>query len=234
MINVLAILFCVSAANAMNLPGLSPQDYRMNHRFDLMMSYIESDHIGTQFDYYDLNFCQRPRPASELYKMKNFGEALQVEHWLMSPYADAHGVVLGKNETCSALCTANYSPATAAKLEVVATRGYEYRLMIDDLPSAALFRTSKTSTQKNHPEILYDQGIKLAKWNPVTKNPEGGHGVASIYNHLELIIDYHKDSSSAYRIVGFDVEYKSVDWPAGQACSVPMEGRQEAHYKAGS
>ena len=147
--------------------------------------------------------------------MKNFGEALQIEHWVVSPYSDEHGVMLGKNETCSVLCTANYLPGTAAKLEVLATRAYEYKLMVDDLPSAAIFRTSKTSTQKNLPEIMYNQGIRLAKWNPVMKNPEGGYGVPSVYNHLELVLDYHKDSANAYRIVGFDVEYNSIDWPEG-------------------
>ena len=50
MINALAFLFCILVVNAINLPGLSPQDYRMNHRFDLMMSYIESDHLGAQVD----------------------------------------------------------------------------------------------------------------------------------------------------------------------------------------
>ena len=74
--------------------------------------------------------------------MKNFGEALKMEQWLVSPYSEDHSLVLGKNETCNVLCTAQYTPGTAGTLEVLATRGYEYKLMVDDLPSAAIFRTS--------------------------------------------------------------------------------------------
>ena len=43
------------------------------------MSFIESEHIGTSFDYYDLNFCRGKKKGSELYKVKNFGEALKME-----------------------------------------------------------------------------------------------------------------------------------------------------------
>ena len=60
------------------------------------MSYIESEGIGvTSYDYYDIGFCKSQLPGSELYKTKNFGEALELEHWIVSPYSVDNAVSLG-------------------------------------------------------------------------------------------------------------------------------------------
>ena len=230
MILTITILLQLSQIYAMNLPGLSPEDYKMNHKFDILMSYIESEGIGTSFDYYEVGFCPMARPASELYKVKNFGEALNIEHWIVSPYSDDHALVLGKNETCRQLCTTTYSKATQARLGVLASRGFEYKLMIDDLPSATVIPAENTTTQHNNPNIVYNKGIRVAKWNPLKSKVEGGLGVSSVNNHLIMTIDYHKDSTKAVRIVGFDVEAKSVDWPIGKSCEGDIDSLPLAYY----
>ena len=80
----------------MNLPGLYPNDYRNGDKLEILMSYIESEGIGASFDYYDLGFCQHDEiHPSNRYKTKSFGEALEIEHWVVSPYSGK--IELGKN-----------------------------------------------------------------------------------------------------------------------------------------
>ena len=73
----------------------------------------------------------------------------------------------------------------------------------------------------------------MARWNPIMTKASGGLGVSSVYNHLIMTIDYHKDSSNDIRIVGFDVEYKSVDWPADKPCLTSIDTLGEAYYQEG-
>ena len=86
--------------------------------------------------------------------------------------------------------------------------------MVDDLPSATIIRNHQnTTTQRDKEPISYTEGIRLAKWNPphtvFTRLHEGDE---SVYNHLIFNIKYHKDTSKAIRIVGFEVEAKSIGW----------------------
>ena len=44
------------------------------------------------------------------------------------------------------------------------------------------------------------------------------------------MIKYHKDSSKALRIVGFEVEAKSIDWEGSPCSHDPAFSQAEAHY----
>ena len=83
MIYLFVITFLLAVTNAMNLPGLSPKDYKMGDPLDILMSYIETDGIGIAYDYYDMDFCGHDiiGPAQR-YKTKQFGESLEIEHWI--------------------------------------------------------------------------------------------------------------------------------------------------------
>ena len=83
MIYLFVITFLLAVTNAMNLPGLSPNNYKMGDKLDILMSYIETDGIGIAYDYYDLDFCGHDvYNGTQRYKQKKFGEALEIEHWI--------------------------------------------------------------------------------------------------------------------------------------------------------
>ena len=78
-------------------------------------------------------------------------------------------------------------------------QGYEYRLYLDDLPSATII-TSPTGESK----IDYQHGIPIGKYDRETKE-------LMIYNHLEMTVKTHWESGSdKQRIVGFEVEPRSI------------------------
>lgn len=63
--------------------------------------------------------------------------------------------------------------------------------MVDDLPSASVYRNPKKQTSNadpSQPDIIYDKGIPLAR--PVLK-PGPDKKELTLMNHLLLTIDTH-------------------------------------------
>ena len=87
--------------------------------------------------------------------------------------------------------------------------------MVDDLPSASVFRSKKGKTT-NHdeiPEVVYDRGIPVAR--QLIKQGGPVKDEIMVMNHLLITIETHsvdKNADGAIRIVGFEVEAKSVAW----------------------
>lgn len=88
-------------------------------------------------------------------------------------------------------------------------QGFEYKLNIDDLPSATRYHGGGTTNTPEH-KIIYSDSIPLISYKSADK--------IKIYNHLHLIIETHKTDQGTRRIVGFDVEPMSIDWSSINPC----------------
>ena len=140
----------------------------------------------------------------------NFGEQLTKEHWTFSPYT----VWLNPSDNPRCLVIAEeipYEPAIYNRLKIMAQQNYEYKLLLDDLPSATVYkREVNTTNSDTRPLLEYDYGIPVA--NQIIKATGPHKGEISVMNHLVLTVDTHTTDSGAIRIVGFEVEAKSINW----------------------
>jgi len=98
--------------------------------------------------------------------------------------------------------------------------------MVDDLPSATLLSPKVTPEQPmtgtfasgvpdsfhlvGIGDAIYDDGLKVAQYYLHKKE-------IRVYNHLEITVEVHQGLSDKFRIVGFEVEPKSIDWE-GDPC----------------
>ena len=86
----------------------------------------------------------------------------------------------------------------------MAEMNYNYKLMIDDLPSATVYKKASNTTNSDiHPEIQYDSGIPVAR--KIVKPHGPITGEITVMNHLVLTVETHTTDSGAIRIVGFEV-----------------------------
>ena len=56
-------------------------------------------------------------------------------------------------------------------------------------------------------DVVYDDGLPLAKYNLLKKQ-------IRVMNHLDITVEVHSGISGRLKIVGFEVEPKSIDWGA--------------------
>lgn len=86
--------------------------------------------------------------------------------------------------------------------------------MLDELISATTITngTNKSSAVKD-----YSRGIPVSKFDKAT-------GKVFLYNHVELVVSINRASDGSERIVGFDIEPKSIDW-RDSACELDTEQR---------
>ena len=71
-------------------------------------------------------------------------------------------------------------------------------LLVDNLPCATKYIIPETK------EVFYDHGYKFG-WT------DGGR--VFVNNHLEIVLMYHQPTPGVYRVVGFEVQPKSVAKP---------------------
>ena len=92
--------------------------------------------------------------------------------------------------------------------------------MIDDLPSATVISPKATKPESAQDlidsdkyklvgmmdEVIYTEGLKLSKYDLLTKQ-------LRVMNHLDITVEVHGGiTGDRLKIVGFDVESKSIDW----------------------
>ena len=125
------------------------------------------------------------------------GEVLRGDRIVNTPYE----VKMAHNEGCTVLCTKPGTPVTlsAKESELMFNRiedEYNVHLLTDNLPAATRFQMLDTG------EVQYEHGYKLGYMS---------QGKAYLNNHLRLILKYHTDDEVIFRVVGFEVEAKSIN-----------------------
>ncbi|ODV79894.1 uncharacterized protein CANTADRAFT_89508 [Suhomyces tanzawaensis NRRL Y-17324] len=169
----------------------SPNLYRKGDKVEVLVNKIESDKTQLPYGYYNLPFVcppaahNRPVPLS-------LGEILRGDRIWESNYDLQFGVDM----PCMRLCDLITKELGIKKADSLIKDGYVAHWLLDGLPGATTFVSSHGRNK------YYAAGFPLG----FVKND-----ISYIYNHVMLVIRYHRDrASGASAIVGFEVYPKSV------------------------
>lgn len=184
-----ALLYFLSAVSALEL--FSPKKYAAGEKVELLLNKIESDHTQLPYRYHDLPFvCHDPAQKA---KSLLLGEILRGDRYWSSNYDLKFGV----DAPCIRLCDMAADANGIARADYLIRNGYVVHWSLDGLPGATTF------TSSNHVSKYYAAGFPLGFVKGET---------AYLYNHVTLVIRYHRDKSSKLSsIVGFEVYPKSVN-----------------------
>ncbi len=100
-----------------------------------------------------------------------------------------------KDVYCRILCQSTLSMKDADQFRHSIARQYHHNWIIDNLPAASIMDSDQFITTQY---VGFPVGYQDEKSNHY------------IYNHVNIILDYHQVDADAYRIVGFYVEPISV------------------------
>ena len=183
----------ISSASAFYLPGVAPTTYKANDKVELNVNHLTpalSDkdsqlHSVFSFDYYHpaFRFCRPadgPRDVSE-----SLGSILFGDRILSSPFE----LKMMENETCKALCEEQkFNPQSAKFVNRRIWQNYNLNWLIDGLPAGQPYTDPSTNTDftlRGFPLGMVDKDQK-----------------AVLYNHFDIVIDYHEAGNDKYRVVG--------------------------------
>jgi transmembrane 9 superfamily protein 2/4 len=190
---VLASLLALGAspASAFYFPGTAPTSYKAGDAVPLYVNRLTPADSQNDpklrsvfsFDYYhpSFHFCQPEGGVKEI--RESLGSILFGDRIQNSPFE----LLMGKNESCKALCEATYDPEDAQFVNSRIYQGYDLNWLIDGLPAAQLLK------DPNSEEPFYSPGFALGEI--VDESPV-------LNNHYDIIIDYHEASANNYRVVG--------------------------------
>lgn len=208
LITVISLLL-IQQINCFYVPGVAPVEFKNGQKIEIKAVKMTSTHTQLPYEYYSLRFCF-PKNGSFQYKSENLGEVLRGDRIVNTPY----DVAMKEDISCRLLCHSFSSPMTWNEEEsklVIERIQHEYtvHLLIDNLPIAT------RQLHKDNNPIVY-HGYRL-----------GGifNGQPYINNYLKLKLKYHKHGENEFRVVGFEVEPRSVDYTQvvhkDNTCHVP-------------
>lgn len=205
-----------------HLPGNAPKEYKMGDKVDLKVSKLTSDVYQVPYEYYYLSFCPSTTGATKANQMdESLGQILLGDAVVDTPYT----LKMKTDETCKVVCRRDISAEEFERFAYLIDGSYVINWLVDSLPAA-----TKGSQSEE------DDSIVSESWFEGFPIGYKSGEKYFINNHASFVIKYHAtDSTSGYRIVGVDVEPKSVsidasyEDPAKAFCddsigfSTPME-----------
>jgi len=194
---VAALLLLVGVSGYI-LPGVKPTDYDLGEDVELKVNSLTSVHTQLPYDYYSLKFC-KPLQGVESYS-ENLGELLSGDRIENSPYE----LNILENVNCRVLCQVSLSARESNQFKSAIKRGYHHNWMIDNLPASSIV------TGPDEEVRMDSTGFPVGY---ETKDALGATTGHYIYNHVNILIDYHELDEGAdlvYRIVGFTTEPFSI------------------------
>lgn len=178
----------LAATQAFYLPGVAPHNFQDGETVDLKVNKLSSVHTLLPYDYYSLKFC-KPKEGVKPYS-ENLGEFLRGDRIENSAYT----ISMHTEEFCRVLCQVDLKTKDVADFKQAIDRQYHHNWIIDNLPAASILDTDQfVTTQYVGYPIGYVEG----------KN-------TYVYNHVNIILEYHSVEGEGDRIVGFYVEPLSV------------------------
>lgn len=191
---LVVVLFCGSillersSVGAFYLPGVAPHSYEEGENVDLKVNKLSSVHTLLPYDYYSLNFC-KPADGVKPYS-ENLGEFLRGDRIENSAYQ----ISMLEEKYCKVLCQTEFTDQDVTAFTAAIAQQYHHNWIIDNLPAASILDTDQfVTTQYVGFPIGYTDGP-----------------TSFLYNHVNIILEYHEVEGEGYRIVGFYVEPLSV------------------------
>lgn len=180
------------------VPGVAPVEFRKLDPIEVKAVKLTSTRTLLPFEYYSVPFCKTSE-KDIVYKSENLGEILRGDRIVNTPFQ----VQMQADYECRTSCGSKDKPTTLTakesdKLIKRIEEEYHVHLLIDNLPCA-----TKVSLPEN--EVVYEHGYKLGY---------SDNGKVYLNNHLKIHLFYHEHSPDSFRVVGFEVEPRSVDFGA--------------------
>lgn len=170
--------------------GFSPKYYTHSERVDLLVNKVESDNTQLPFEYYNLPFVCPPGDTAKPVHL-SLGEILRGDRIWQSNYE----LYFGVDMPCMRLCDLIAKESGLKRADHLIKNGYVVHWSLDGLPGATTFQSVTQKTK------YYAAGFPLG----FVKGD-----LSYIYNHVMLVIRYHKEGPNQNSIVGFEVYPKSV------------------------
>jgi transmembrane 9 superfamily protein 2/4 len=170
------------------LPGVAPHSFEVNEEVELKVNKLSSVQTQLPFDYYSLKFCKPPDGIHSY--SENLGEFLRGDRIENSAY----GINMLNVRYCQVLCQQTLNSKEVTDFNQAVKRAYHHNWIIDNLPAASILDSDNYVTTQF---VGFPVGY--------AKNTQ-----AYIYNHVNIILEYHTLDENAHRIVGFYVEPLSV------------------------
>ncbi|KAL9981382.1 hypothetical protein ACROYT_G010080 [Oculina patagonica] len=198
-----SLILCVNIlpVRSFYLPGIAPIDYERGEKLDVKAVKMTSIKTQLPFEYYSVPIC---KPENLQYKPENLGEVLRGDRIVNTLYE----IKMAENKGCTLLCQPTTLTAEqSTKLAKLISEEYHVHMVIDNLPVATKFLL-------DHGQVQYDHGFKLGF--TLEKN-------TFLNNHLAMILKYHTYDNATFRVVGFEVQTRSI---ARDAVSAEPEGNK--------
>ncbi|KAH3668156.1 hypothetical protein OGAPHI_001910 [Ogataea philodendri] len=210
---LLVLAFCFELANAFYLPGVAPTPYKKGDSIPLLVNHItpsinpEDSSAKTYLYSYDYNFprfhfCQHPDGPEK--QSESLGSVIFGDRIFNSPYE----LKMLENKTCITLCSDIYSKSDAAFVNRNIRAGFKHNWLIDGLPAARRMLDEQTQT------TFYNSGFHIGFVDD--------ENTPHLYNHHDIIVEYHKRKEDEYRVVGVIVNPKSINQGSDVSCA-PQE-----------
>jgi transmembrane 9 superfamily protein 2/4 len=183
--------FCsliLQSAFGFYLPGVAPHSFEKDENVELKVNKLSSVHTQLPYDYYSLAFC-RPEEGIKPYT-ENLGEFLRGDRIENSAY----DISMLQDEYCRVLCQVDVTDKDNTDFSQAIRRQYHHNWIVDNLPAASILDSDQfVTTQYTGFPVGYTEGMSIY-----------------IYNHVNIVLEYHSVDVNAHRIVGFYVEPLSV------------------------
>ena len=206
-----ALSFLSSITSAFYLPGVAPTSYGEGDLVPLHVNKItpvQSDddqqlRSAVPYDYYHrlFHFC-RPDEASggvQNVGPESLGAVIFGDRIKTSPFQ----LYMKQNQTCKRLCDEQeLNPRSVKFINNRIKQNYAYNWLVDGFPAGQPYKNGAG-------QIFYSRGFPLGRAE--------GTQTPILYNHYDIVIEYHEIGNNKYRVVGVlvqpgsDRDAKNVD-----------------------
>ncbi|XP_006812572.1 transmembrane 9 superfamily member 4-like [Saccoglossus kowalevskii] len=208
----LVLVAIIYQSHAFYVPGVAPVEFLEGDEVEVKAVKMTSTKTQLPYEYYSLKFCMSGNEP--VYKTENLGEVLRGDRIVSTNYK----VEMNRDKSCTVLCEQDLDGKESKKMMDRIKENYYIHLLSDNLPAATKFVMLDTH------ENQYEHGYRLGF---VQDNK------AYINNHLKLVFKYHSaETENMFRIVGFEVETKSIKDTAYKEkseteCTIAADGERQ-------
>ncbi|MCJ1330258.1 hypothetical protein MMC10_006941 [Thelotrema lepadinum] len=222
-----SLLLLSPTVSAFYLPGVAPTSYSDGELVPLhvnKLTPLQSDddqqlRSAVPYDYYHrlFHFCQPDEAKGGVQDVgpESLGAVIFGDRIKTSPFE----LKMRQNETCKRLCNEQEINARGTKfLNNRIRQNYAYNWLIDGFPAGQLYKNSNGQTFRS-------RGFPLGISEP------GGTQTPVLYNHYDIVIEYHDIGKGKYRVVGVlvqpvsDKDAKNIDDQKATCSENPSEDK---------